>query len=200
MRRTMLGLAVASLACLPIAGYAEDISYSYAEAGYIATDIDDFDETFDGFVLRGSFEVVENFFLFASYADQSGDVDVFDFGDVNVDATNWALGGGYAYPLSDTMDLVGRIAYVEAELEAGGESVDDDGYLLSAGVRAMPMEQLELEGNISYVDLSDAGDDTSFEIAARYYFLPQFAVGVEAGFADDSTAYGISARWDFGAR
>lgn len=199
MRGTILSLAVASLACSPLVSYAGDISYSYAEIAYVSTDIDDFDETFDGLALAGSFEVAENFFLFGSYADQSG-----DFGSVDIDATSWTIGGGYAYPVSDTMDLVGRLAYVSAELEASafGESgnVDDDGYSLSAGLRALPIEQLELEGDITYVDLSDAGDSTVFGIGARYFFFPQFAMGVAAGFGDDSTSYGVSARWSFGAR
>jgi Outer membrane protein beta-barrel domain len=204
MRRTLLSLAVASLACLPVASHAGDISYSYAEIAYVSTDIDDFDETFDGFALGGSVEVAENFFLFGSYTDQSGDFDDLDFGNVDIDVTGWTIGGGYAYPVSDTMDLVGRLAYVSTELEASAfdnsGSVDDDGYSLGAGLRAMPIKQLEIEGDITYVDLSDTGDSTTFGIAGRYYFVPQFAVGVAAGFGDDSTSYGVSARWNFGAR
>ena len=81
--------------------------------------------------------------------------------DVDVDATGFDLGFGYAFPLSDTMDLYGKLGYTEVELEAFNESVDDDGYALSLGLRARVMEQLELAGSVNYVDLSDSGDDTA---------------------------------------
>jgi hypothetical protein len=197
MRKSILGLAIASLALLPLASQAEDISYSFVQAAYVNTDIDDFDEALDGFALGGSFEVAENFFIYASYSDQSTDL----FG-VDIDATDYSIGGGYAFPLSETMDLVGSIGYVSAEIEGSFEgesaSFDDDGYQLAVGLRAMPMEQLELHGSVGYVDLSDSGDNTSFGVGALWYFVPQFAVGLDAGFSDDSNSYGIGVRWDFG--
>ena len=199
MRKTTLGLAIASLALLPFASQAEEISYSFVQAAYVSTDIDEFDETADGFVLGGSLEIAENFFIYADYADQSADV-----AGVDIDVSGFSIGGGYAYPLSDSMDLVGSIGYVSTETDVSFEgesgSGDDDGYELAIGLRAMPMEQLELHGSVSYVDLSDAGDDTGFGIGALWYFLPQFAVGVDAGFTDDANSYGIGARWDFGRK
>ena len=198
MHKIMLSLAVASLACLPMASQASDISYSFVEAAYVNTDIDDFDETLDGFVLGGSLEVAENFFIYASYTDQST-----DFFGVDLDATGFSVGGGYAFPLSDTMDLVGSIGYVSTEAEGNYEgesaSADDDGYELAIGLRAMPMEQLELHGSVAYVD-TDAGDDTGLGVGALCYFVPQFAVGLDAGFSDDSNSYGVGVRWDFGRK
>jgi hypothetical protein len=199
MRKTPLALAIASLALLPIAAHAEDISYSFVQAAYVNTDVDDFDETLDGYVLGGSFEVAENFFLFASYTDQSTDY----FG-ADIDFSSFTLGGGYAFPLSETMDLVGSIGYVSADADASYEGqsagADDNGYSLGVGLRMMPLEQLELHGNVTYVDLSDAGDETSLGIGGLWYFVPQFAVGLDAGFADDSNSYGIGVRWDFGRK
>ena len=195
MRKTLLSLAVASLSCLPVASQAAEISYSFVEAAYVNTDVDDFDETLDGFALGGSFEVVENVFLYASYSDQSTDL----FG-ADVDVTGYSIGGGYALPLSDTLDVVGTIGYVSSEFEASYEgesgSFDDDGYELGIALKALPMEQLELSGGITYVDLSDSGDDTALGIGARWYFVPQFAVGALASFTDDSNSYGLSVRWD----
>ena len=193
MRKYILALLAATLAFAPLLARAEGPSYSFVEAGYIVTDIDDFDEEFDGFGIRGSIEFVENWFLYAGYLDQSAEI----FG-VDVDATGFDVGFGYAFPLSDVMDLYGKLGYTEVEIEAFDESVDDDGYELSLGLRASVMEQLELEGAVNYVDLSDSGDDTSFGLAARWYFMPQFALGIEGEFGDDANSYGVSARWEFG--
>jgi Outer membrane protein beta-barrel domain len=193
MRKYVLAMLAATLAFAPLAASAEGPSYSFVEAGYIVTDIDDFDDEFDGFGLGGSFEFVENWFVYASYLDQSAEI--FD---VDVDSTGFDVGFGYAFPLTETMDLYGKLGYTEVEIEAFDESVDDDGYALGLGLRAIVIEQLELEGSINYVDLSDSGDDTAFGLAARWYFLPQFALGLEGAFSDDANSYGVSARWEFG--
>lgn len=192
MRIFIILLALA-FACAPLATQAEEISYSYLEAGYVNVDVDDFDEDVDGFLLRGSFEITENAFLFAGYSDLMATINGFD-----IDFTDIELGAGYAWPLSNTASLYGKISYVNSEAEAFGESLDDDGYGLAAGVRGLVAPSFELEGYISYVDLSDLGDNTAFGAAARYYFMPQFALGVEAVFDDDATSYGIGFRWHWG--
>jgi hypothetical protein len=194
MRKFILAMLTAMLAFAPLLARAEGPSYSFLDAGYVVTDIDDFDDEADGYLLRGSFEFVENWFLYARYLDQS--VEVFG---TDVDATQMALGVGYAWPLTDAMDLYGKVGYTEAEVDASGMgSFDDDGYELSLGVRGNVMEQLELEGAVNYTDLSDTGDSTALGIAARWYFVEQFAVGVEGEFSDDATSYGIGVRWNFG--
>jgi hypothetical protein len=193
MRKYVLALLAATLAFAPMLARAEGPSYSFLEAGYVVTDIDDVDEEFDGFLIRGSFEFVENWFLYARYLDQSAEVFDIDF-----DATQAALGVGYAFPLTEAMDLYGKLGYTEVELGAFDAELDDDGYEVSVGLRGSLMEQLELEGALNYVDLSDSGDDTSFGLAARWYFMPQFALGIEGEFGDDANSYGVGVRWEFG--
>jgi Outer membrane protein beta-barrel domain len=193
MRNSILALLASSFAVVPLAAQAEGLSYSQLDAGYVVTDIDNFDDEADGFMLRGSYEFVENWFGYARYLDQS--VDAFGF---DVDLTQFSLGLGYALPLADTTDLYGKLGYTSVEADAGGASADDDGYELAIGLRSQPMEQLELEGSVNYIDLSDSGDDTSLGLAARWYLTQQLAVGLEGEFADDTTSYGIGVRWSFG--
>lgn len=193
MRKYILAMLAGVLAFSPLLVRAEGPSYSFVDLGYVVTDIDDIDEEFDGFLLRGSFEFVENVFLYARYLDQSAEIFGVDF-----DATQAAIGIGYAWPLTDAMDLYGKLGYTEVEVEAFDEKVDDDGFEVSVGLRGYLTEQLELEGAVNYVDLSDSGDDTSFGLAARWYFIEQFAVGLEGEFGDDATSYGIGVRWSFG--
>jgi predicted porin len=187
-----LGLAVALLA-LPLAAQAEDkVSYNFVDAAYLVVDIDGLSKDADGFGLRGSVELTDNIFLFASYVDLSAKV--FGF---NVDEQDYAVGVGYDWSMSDTMSLYGKVAWVRAEGDAAGFSVDEDGFSLGVGLRAFVLDPLELEGAITYADLGDFGDSTTLGLAARYYFTKQFAVGVEAGLSDDATSYGVGVRFQW---
>ena len=180
----------------PCFARAEGPSYSFVEAGCIVTDVDDFDEEFDGFsddsVARSNSSRAGT--CAAGYIDQSAEI----FG-VDVDPTGFDVGVGYAFPLTDAIgSLRQSLATRKSRSKHSTSSVDDDGYELGVGLRASVMEQLELEGAVDYVDLSDSGDDTSFGVAARSYFMPQFALGIEGELGDDADSYGVSARWEFG--
>jgi Outer membrane protein beta-barrel domain len=199
MRSKLLSAMVAASLALPLVAAAGDnVTYSYADLAYVTTDIDGVDEELDGFALRGSLEVTDRAFIFGTYADQTA-----ESGGVDVDYTNFTLGGGYAWPLSDSADLYGKLGYVSAEVEVdvpgfGGFSVDDDGFMLGAGLRGRVSQQFELEGAVNYTDFSEGGDDTSLGAAARWFFTNQFSAFAEGEFGDDVTTYGIGMRWNFG--
>jgi len=193
MRKILVPALGAAVLSIPLAAQADGFSYSYVEAAYVNTDIDDIDTDVDGFALRGSLEVTSNVFLFASYSDQSAEA----LG-VDVDFTTYELGGGYAWPISPTLDVYGTLSYVSAEADAAAFDADDDGFALAAGLRGRVAEGFELEGAIRYVDLSDSGDDTSFVASGRYFFTDTFAVGAEARFSDDATGFGVGVRLNFG--
>jgi hypothetical protein len=177
---------------------AEGIGYTYADLGYVTTDRDGIDKDLDGFLLRGSLEIADNWFIYARYVDQS----VSSRGS-DVDFQQYSVGGGYAWSFAENMDLYGKLGYTKAEIDVdnygfGSGSVDDDGYELGVGIRARPLDPFELEGSINYVDLSDWGDDTSFGVAGRWFITENVALGVEAEFADDADTYGVGFRWQFG--
>lgn len=182
-----------SLMLISPAAQAEEISYNFLDAGYVRVDIDDFSEDADGFLLRGSFEVTENIFLFGGYRDLGADVGGFD-----IDVSDFNLGVGYAWPVGNASSLYGKLSYVSAEADSFGVSVDDTGYGLALGLRSRPTTNVELEGYVDYVDLSDLGDETSFGAAARFFVTPQFALAAEVLFGDESTSYGAGLRWHWG--
>lgn len=198
MRKSMLSVVGAAVAFLPLlTAQAQDMSYTFVELGYVTTDIDGVGKDLDGFALRGSYEVADNVFLYARYVDQSVSIAGVDF-----DAQQYGLGAGLAWSFAENMDLFGRLGYTEVELDVSGNgfgsgSVDDDGFELGVGIRARPIELLELEGAINYVDLSDSGDDTSYGLAGRWFITEAFALGVEAEFADDADTYGVGFRLQF---
>lgn len=190
MQRRVAGL-LAALIILPFASQAGTMSYTYIELGYVDTELDvgptDLDG--DGFALRGSLAVHENFFVFAGYEDLG-----FERG---VDSTTFHLGGGVRWPLGSKLDIVGRAAIMKSEIDFGGYDQDDNGFLLGAHLRAEVAPRLELEGGFDYVDLDDQGTDTVIALEGRYFFLDALAGALALQIADDANTIGINLRFTF---
>ena len=195
MHKHTFATLAACVALSPVLAQADRPSYSLLDAGYVVTDVDNFNKDVDGYLLRGSWQFTDNWFAYGRYIDQSTDIS-----GVNLDVSQWSIGAGYAWPLNDALDIYGKAGYVEADADVDtfNAHVNDDGYELSVGLRGLAMPQFEYEGAVNYTDLSDSGDTTSVALAARWYFLPQFAVGIEGEFGQDANSYGIGARWNFG--
>jgi hypothetical protein len=183
--KVMLGSTLLALA--PLTALADDMSYSYVDLGYVSSDIAGAPSA-DGLGLRGSVGFAENWFVFGEYSNQ-------DLAGVDID--QFAVGLGGHYGLSETIDLVGRLGYIDAEASAGGANVSVDGYLVSAGLRGQVTDAFELEGRVDYTDFGDNGDDTALAIAGRYFFTNQFAVGAEFATSDDVDSYFVGVRWSF---
>lgn len=191
MQRRILSALAALAAALPLASHADVMDYSYAELGYLDTELDGdgFDVDGDGFALRGSLAVHPNFFVFAGYEDLS-----FDFG---VDVSSLEVGAGGHWPITDRVDIVGRLGIVKAELEAGPFDTDDDGLLFGARVRGVVAPKFELEGGFDYRDLDEAGDDTTIVFEGRYFFVEQVSGGLSVSIGDDVTSLGLNVRLTF---
>jgi len=167
---------------------ADGPQYTYVEGGYGWIDYDDVNADGDAFNIGGSLAVTDMFHLFAGYQD--GEIEVSNF---DIDVSTMQLGGGMNIELSPTVDLVATAAWVRAELDASGFGSDnEDGYALGVGVRAMVTPQFELNGGVSYVDVSD--DDTALNVGAVYSFNETFALTAGASFGDNVTSYGIGGR------
>jgi hypothetical protein len=186
-----LGVAGPALAQAPKSG----LSYSYAELGYVNTEIDDANLDGDGLVIKGSWGFTNRFHAFASYADLG-----FDFG---VDSSQFEIGAGINQPLTPKIDLVATVSYLSAEVTANvpgfrNLSVDDDGFGVGVGLRGLVTDQVELNGRIDYVDFDNAGDDTSFTVGGRYSFTSQWSAGADINFNDDGTTWIVGGRFTFG--
>jgi len=185
-------LTLIAAIALSTSAYAQNaaMSYTYVEGGYIHTEIDGgVDVDGDGLGIAGSVALNESFFIQGSYATQ-------DF-DSNIDLNQFEIGLGGHYPLADNLDLVGGVAYLDAELDAGPANADDSGIGLHLGLRGRLTDVVEIEGGINYADLDDSGDDTSFSVAGRYYFKPELAVGVGFETGDDFTSWTVGLRYEF---
>ncbi|HLG52923.1 MAG TPA: porin [Steroidobacteraceae bacterium] len=176
------------LAATPLLAQAEGMSYSYLDLGYVETDIDGVGPTADGFGVRGSVGVAKNFFVFADYSDQEV---------ANIDVEQIAAGLGGHYGLSDNLDLVGRVGWAKAKVSGFGGAVDDDGYLVAAGLRSRLGENVELEGSVIHTDFGGGSDDTALAVGGRYYFSKTFAVGAEYQTSDDVSSIMAGVRVSF---
>lgn len=192
MIKKFLGLAVV---CLAAPAMAEDLSYNFVQAGYGWLTIDDDfisgDIDGDGFNVSGSVEVGENWFIVANYASAD-----FDFG---IDLDELGVGVGFHAPVSDRADFFTTVSYLSAEVSLSGfGTADDDGFGIAVGLRGMASDKIELSGAISYADLGDGADGTSIDGEALYDFTDTFSAGVNLGFGEDTTVYGIFGRLYFG--
>jgi hypothetical protein len=198
MNRASQALLLAALA-LPAVSMAQEaatarpqsaqFNYSYVELGYDETDFDlgPVDVDGDGLTLAGSFEINDDWHVYASY----GSADL-DFG---IDVDTWTLGAGYVFPLKEDIDIYGRVLYIDTSVDAGPAQVDDDGLGLQARIRARITDEFELEGGLLYTDVSDT--DTSLQASARYNFSESFSAALGITFAGDTDGIGISARYSF---
>jgi hypothetical protein len=198
MNRASQALLLAAL-CLPALSMAQEaatarpqsaqFNYSYVELGYDETDFDlgPLDVDGDGLTLGGSFEINDDWHVYASY----GSADL-DFG---FDVDTWTLGAGYVFPLKEDIDIYGRVLYIDTSRDVGPVQVDDDGLGLQARIRARVTDEFEVEGGLLYTDVSDT--DTSLQASARYHFSESFSAALGITFAGDTDGIGISARYSF---
>jgi opacity protein-like surface antigen len=173
---------------------AQGFDYNFFQVGYERVTLDDgsFDVDGDGFGIEGSFEISQSFFLTADYG-----IAEFEEGGVEVDVDTLSAGIGWHTPLSDQLDFVANLSYEYIELSALGQSQDESGYGLGAGLRYQATDALEINGGIGYVDYGD-GDDTTLGVRALYGITDNIDVAVSGEWGDDSSAYGLSGRFYFG--
>lgn len=175
---------------LPVAAAAEGFDYTFAEVAYMDTELDTsgVDVDGDGLGIGGSFAVNDRYFVFGSYSSLD-----FDF---SVELNQLIIGGGFHTPLSPTMDFVGKLAFVDAEVDTNFGDVSDDGLGISAGVRARAGDAVEWEAGLDYTDVADS--DLSARLDGRYYFTDVFAAGAGVTLDNDVTTFRLGVRIEFG--
>lgn len=198
--RPFLTIFLAAVFSVPGVTRAAGMSYSYLEAGYAETEIeaDDVDMDGDGYRISGSLAIAPTYHIIVDYSTADLEVENFNIG---ADVETISIGFGYNRPISQRADAIGRILYVDSSVDFDSTfadaSADDSGLGMQFHLRGQVMERLEVEGGIDYVDVGD--DDTSLLLEGRYFLTDALALGAGVRFGDDTTSYGVSLRFNFGA-
>lgn len=186
-------VAVGGALLLSTGAFAQDLSYDHVELRYVNAELDGgggADADGDGFNLNGSMALSENVHVFAGY-------ETLDF-DFDIDLTSFEIGAGWNQPIANGTDIVGRISYIDGEVDTNFGDADDSGFGLSGGLRHVFTSQFQGGAFINYTDLDDSGDNTSLELFGEYFFTPEFTGGLTLEFDDDATVFGVGGRWYFG--
>lgn len=129
----------AALVCIGQAKAQQAISYTYAELGYLESEIDrsGIDEDGDGYEFNLSAGVAESLALVFGYQDVEFDRDI--------EAKLISLGIAYHKPYSNTGDMVFSLSYLDTEVDAPGiDSIEEDGNEISLEVRSRSSAQTEV--------------------------------------------------------
>jgi hypothetical protein len=192
--KVFLGIAAAaSLAAFSQMTAAGGFNYTYADAGYRNVDSDSFSG--DGFQVGLSYGATDYIHVVGSYSRLW--VDDIDYAsDVDVDIDEFVIGFGGHYSITDKIDLVGEIAYVDDEYTGDARpyglgykaniNESEEGYQATLYGRIQVLEKLEMTPHVVYRDLEDS--DTGFGLGLVYDLTKKFAVRVRGThFSDDST-------------
>jgi hypothetical protein len=194
MKTKLLALMLAAFA--PFAVMA-DVSYSFAEASYqLGGEVDDGVTPIDtdGFLLKGSFAVNDNWFVEFDYGMLSTDPSAADI-------TSMSLLAGWHGEL-----IYVKGGYESLEVDACASSAppcsfDDSGYNLDFGVRSMVGENFELNGHVGISDLGNFDSFTNYGFGAVWSFGENMGVtfnyDMRSGDTDDFSTYGFGFRLDF---
>jgi Ax21 family sulfation-dependent quorum factor len=193
MKRSLLALALA--AALPVSAQAAELSYNFIELDYARMNVDNVGGDFnpDGFGLKGSFKLGEQFYGFGSYLRGSDDVS-----GVNIDVDQTQLGLGYRHGVSDSADFIAELSWINQGVDAGsfGDGSAHGGRL-SAGFRGMMADNFEGYVKANYTDGGDFSGDFSGTLGAQVKFNPTWGITGEAEFGGDEDIYMLGLRASF---
>ncbi|MBP6534045.1 MAG: hypothetical protein KAZ45_02410 [Arenimonas sp.] len=218
MKKTILSAAL--LAAASFSAQASDLSYSFVEADYMQSNVDDQDfdgininPTLVGWGLKGSFEIAEKFYAFGGYS--SGKDDLIAINDVDFSAEldasvdRWNIGLGYHMPINSKTDFVAELGYVQYDYkfdfnvnDDGDEysesyKVDTGGARLSGGLRSALSESFEAYGMLNFTDSQDIEGDFSGNIGGQFKFNPTWGITGDVEFAKDAINYTVGVRASF---
>ena len=191
-------LALPILLALPLAAVAQpdEINYLYLELGLEQTrfDVPGSDIEADGPSIEGSVPIREHIHLFGGYGAS-------EFDDIpDADGIQKYAGIGTHFGIGQKLSVFGRLGFIEADRDIGLGTVEDDGVLVSGGVRYMPVPGWEIRGGFDYIDLNlDLGDSETFgRIGSDLFLTDVVALTVDLTLNDDANSIFLGARFYFG--
>lgn len=193
MKNKSLALTTILFATLSVStiSIAKSPSWNNIGVGYVSVDIEDSNFEPTGFTLLGSKLINDNVYLHGNYRLVSEDVNNND-----VELSTLNLGLGVRHGLDETTDLFGQISYLNAEIEVGNFSDDENGYSLAAGVKSMLSDNFEVMVKATR-DSLDGESETAFGIGASFYLNEKVSIGAGYQIADDINVLTVNIKAHF---
>jgi hypothetical protein len=214
MRKTLILAAL--LAATPFTASAVDgLSYNYVEAGWtrLSVDVDGTDEHTNGGYVRGSWQIAEPAYLFASFNQVQKS---YNYGDGLRDKYTLSepeIGIGYRQEMTERVDFIADIAYVrlmaQVKLKGYNDYYGYDGIdgtykdhsnvgRVSLGVRGKPSWRTEAWIKAGYMDGRDM-DKGEFvgTLGGKVNFDTTWGLVGEAQFIDSTTQLSLGIRASF---
>lgn len=184
-------LAVALLAATSAGAGADGLSYDYLEVRYAETEVDSSfgDIEGDGIVLNGLVELAGPVHLLVGY-------DRLEFDD-GIDVRTTVFGGGIAFNVAPTTDIVLRAGFVDGRISDDFFEDEDDGFFVSAGARSLLTDDIELYGEFRSIDFDRLGEEESMQIGLDFYLSNGLAVGPNITWVEDTTTWSLGAKFYF---
>jgi hypothetical protein len=205
MKKTLLAAAVLAAASFG-ASAAENtantgsngISYTYVEGDYVARTLDmdmNTNVDFNGFGVKGSYEIADQFHVFGSYSKVNND----DFFDVDLDETQ--IGFGWHKSVADNADAIVELSWLRQGVDVSllGVSADDhaDGYRASAGFRGAFNQYVNGTFKVNYTDGSDFKSEFTPSFGVEVKFNDMFSAVADAEVGNGNKLYSIGLRANF---
>lgn len=175
---------------------AETFSYTFISGSYemFNEDIDGISEDLegDGINLDMSVNLAPNVALIASYGAHNADVES-DSITIDGDIKTTSFGAAFHTPVDDQVDFVAGAQLIRGSVEltinnSHQSTADADGNAIFAGVRAMVISNVELNGFVSRTKIED-DSSTDISFGAAYYI--NNLLSVDAGYSFDSDANSV---------
>jgi len=193
-KHVLLGIAAAaSLAVFSQTTAARGFDYTYAEAGYRNVDADS--GSGDGFRVALSYGATDHIHIVGEYTRLWID-DIDNASSVDIDLDEFQLGFGGHFAITDKIDLVGTITYVDDEYTGNARpdglgfktNINDseEGYEAKLYGRIQALKKLEMTPHVIHRDVSDS--ETGFGLGMVYDLTRKFSIRFEGThYSDDST-------------
>jgi hypothetical protein len=185
--------------CLSFAAPPPDeIRYSFVSIGLTGGEIDaglTQDVDFSQASVTGSWGVHPNIALFGGIA--GGEIQTSDLGPfTDIDTAAVSLGLVPHFPLGSKVDILIPVAYEWVELDDGFTTIDDSGYSIGIGIRALVSPSWELAVGITHVDIGD-DDDQTVGGSVRWHIVKLFSLSLGARASGDVSAVTLGGRFTF---
>jgi len=193
---TFAALGLALITAMPVS--ATELSYTNISIGYQTQSDDElgFNLDSDGVRFDGSLALSDSVFLRADYFSLRSDTVQTGHSSYVVDSSRSSIGLGYHFPVAANTDLLGTISYGSKKKDFLNTSKDDEGYIVSGGIRSKLVDIIELGAEASYVDIGGK-ENVGYGVTGRVFIMPDASIGLSFDKLDNSDKFTVDLRYDF---